>query len=107
MQPGLYIAHFRTPLDDASGVISIYDSKVRGGDQGMYYVGEVSGPETAIQVKMTVTRYDDSRQSVFGDFDSFSLTLKGRKKGDLYQFEGRADAAPSLRFEAELRQVAD
>lgn len=106
MQSGLYVAQFRTPLDDASGVICINDGVVYGGDSAMYYVGEVSGPPEDISVRLLVTQHDDTRQSVFGDFDKFSLTLTGRREGDIFRFEGRADAAPSMRFEAVLRQVA-
>ena len=68
MNNGLYIASFRTPLDDAKGVIMIHDQKVMGGDSGMYYVGSVSGPDNDLQVKMIVTNHDPSRLSVFGEF---------------------------------------
>ena len=107
MNTGLYIASFRTPLDDAKGVIMIHDQKVMGGDSGMYYIGSVSGPDNALQVKMVVTNHDPSRLSVFGEFDKFALTLNGKREGDAYVFEGRADAAPSMRFEAVLEKAAD
>lgn len=107
MQNGLYIASFRTPLDDAKGVIIVQDSRVLGGDSGMYYVGSVSGPETELQVKMVVTNHDPSRLSVFGEFDKFALTLAGKREGDAYVFQGRADAAPSMRFEAVLEKATD
>ncbi|PWE17599.1 hypothetical protein DDZ18_08000 [Marinicauda salina] len=102
MKNGLYIVNFRTPLDEASGVVVVQDETVYGGDSGMYYVGSVSGDETALQVRLYVRQHNPVTQSVFGDYTDFELKLKGSRKGDGYLFEGRADAAPSLRFEARL-----
>ena len=108
MDTGLYIANFRTPLDDAKGVIYItHDGRVYGGDSGMYYTGEVGGADTALRVRMTVVNHDPTRLSVFGEFDQFNLTLNGKRKGEEYVFEGRADAAPSIRFSAVLKKVTD
>ena len=102
MEDGLYIARFRTPLDESSGVIVIQGQAVMGGDGGMYYAGTIDEAEQKITVKMTVRRHNETAISVFGDFTSFNLTLTGRKRGREYQFEGRADAAPSMRFTATL-----
>lgn len=107
MKNGLYIASFRTPLDDAKGVIVVHDGQVQGGDSGMYYRGEVSGPDNNISVRMMVVNHDPSRLSVFGEFDRFALTLTGKLEGDSYVFEGRADAAPSLRFSAVLKYAPE
>lgn len=103
MQTGLYLTRFRTPLDDAGGVIYIDGGRVYGGDTGMYYVGEIVSEGEEIRVRLRVRQHDPGRQSVFGDHSDFALTLTGRKKGAEYVFEGRADKAPSLRFEASLR----
>lgn len=101
MKDGLYIAHFRTPLDEASGVIVIQDGRVMGGDGGMYYAGTVTGEER-VEVAMTVRKHNEAAQSVFGDFEAFKLTLTGQRKGESYEFTGRADAAPSMKFTATL-----
>lgn len=102
MKDGLYIAQFRTPLDEAAGVIVITSDQVRGGDSGMYYVGQVTGEDDRIEVTLTVYKHNETAQSVFGDFDAFKLTLKGRRNADNYEFQGRADAAPSMKFTAIL-----
>jgi hypothetical protein len=107
MNPGLYVTKFRTPLDDASGVIVVDGDRVRGGDSAMHYVGEITGVADAIKVRLRVRQHDGSKQSVFGDVDDFTLTLTGRRKGEQYEFEGRADRAPSLRFHAILTQVRE
>ena len=107
MKDGLYIAEFRTPLDEAAGVIVITDGQIRGGDSGMYYRGALTEKNGDIEVKMTVRRHNPAAQSVFGDFEAFDLSLKGRAKDGHYAFEGRADAAPGLRFEATLRPAED
>lgn len=103
MQSGLYVTRFRTPLDDAGGVIYIDGARVYGGDTGMYYVGEIVTEGDEIRVRLRVRQHDMHRQSVFGDHTDFALTLTGRQKGAEYVFEGRADKAPSLRFEATLK----
>lgn len=107
MDSGLYIARFRTPLDDSSGVIVIDGARVYGGDSAMYYVGEITSEDSKIKVTLRVRQHDASRTSVFGEVDDFTLTLTGRKKGVDHVFEGRADRAPSLRFEAVLSKPAD
>lgn len=99
---GFYIAKFRTPLDEAGGVIVVEGHTVRGGDSAMYYTGAISEEGGAIKVRLHVRQHDQSRMSVFGDYDAFHLTLTGRKHGADYVFEGRADRVPSLRFEATL-----
>ncbi|MCC5996111.1 MAG: hypothetical protein JJU18_07060 [Oceanicaulis sp.] len=103
MQTGLYVTRFRTPLDDAGGVIYIDGGRVYGGDTAMYYVGEIVSEGDEVHVRLRVRQHDETRQSVFGDHRDFTLSLTGRKKGAEYVFEGRADKAPSLRFEATLR----
>lgn len=107
MIDGLYVAKFRTPLDEAAGVIVISGVKVMGGDSGMYYLGEIFEDGDKITVKMNVHRHNEVALSVFGDFDSFALTLTGKKRGDGYEFEGRADAAPVMRFTATLTPAAE
>ncbi len=103
MESGLYLAQFRTPLDDARGVIVVEGSTVYGGDSGMYYVGEISGTEKRIDVTLRVRQHDKNTFSVFGDYDDFTLVLTGKKTGSTFLFEGRAKEAPSLRFEASLK----
>jgi len=107
MKNGLYIASFRTPLDDSKGVITVHDGEVLGGDSGMFYRGEVTGTDDNISVRMVVVNHDPARLSVFGEFDRFALTLTGKREGDAYTFEGRADAAPSMRFQAVLKYAPD
>jgi hypothetical protein len=102
IEPGFYITKFRTPLDESSGVLLIEDDWVKGGDSAMFYVGEISGEPNKIAVRMRVRQHDLDKYSVFGDVTDFMLTLTGRKKGAAYTFEGRADRAPSLRFEATM-----
>ena len=102
MKPGLYITKFHTPLDEASGVVVVEDDTVLGGDSAMYYIGRIISENGKIEVSLRVRQHDKTRFSVFGDYADFTLTLRGQKKGDSYVFEGRADRAPSLRFEAVL-----
>ena len=102
IEPGVYIAKFRTPLDESQGVIVIQGDTVSGGDSAMYYMGRISGSENRIEVALRVRQHDHDKFSVFGDVNDFSLKLTGRKQRQSYVFEGRADRAPSLRFEASL-----
>ena len=105
MDDGLYVARFRTPLDEAAGVIVISGDAVMGGDSGMYYHGRISADGDKITVKMVVHRHNEVALSVFGDFAFFALTLTGKRRGDAYEFEGRADAAPVMRFSATLTKA--
>ncbi len=102
MEAGLYITKFRTPLDEAGGVIMVDGDTVSGGDSAMYYRGRITSENDVIEVSLRVRQHDETRMSVFGDYDDFKLTLTGRRTGEAYVFEGRADRAPSMRFEATL-----
>ena len=102
MEAGLYITKFRTPLDEAGGVIMVDGDTVSGGDSAMYYRGRITSENGVIEVSLRVRQHDETRMSVFGDYDDFKLTLTGRRTGEAYVFEGRADRAPSMRFEATL-----
>lgn len=102
IEPGVYIAKFRTPLDESQGVVIVDDDTASGGDSAMYYTGKISGSERKIDVSLRVRQHDNDKFSVFGDVHDFTLSLTGRKNGKSYAFEGRADRAPSLRFEAVL-----
>jgi hypothetical protein len=102
IEPGVYIAKFRTPLDESQGVIVVDENTASGGDSAMYYMGKISGTEKKIDVSLHVRQHDNDKFSVFGDVNEFTLSLTGRKAGKSYAFEGRADRAPSLRFEAVL-----
>ena len=106
MKDGLYIARFRTPLDEASGVIVIQGTNVLGGDGGLYYTGAFTERDKRLEVKITARQYNEAAQSVFGLFETLNLTLTGKAKGNGYEFEGRADAAPSMRFTATLEPAA-
>lgn len=105
MDPGRYIARFHTPLDDASGVIFIQGDDVYGGDTAMYYIGRITGENGKITVTLRVRQHDRERISVFGEIEDFILSLTGKRKGEDYVFEGRADRAPSIRFNATLSRA--
>ncbi|WP_019961292.1 GrlR family regulatory protein [Woodsholea maritima] len=107
MDNGLYIADFKTPLDQSSGVIMIQDGKVYGGDSGMYYFGSVEDNGKKIIAQITVKQHNPVSQSVFGDIEEFDLTLEGKSGSDPVIFNGRATRAPSLRFEATLTKAVD
>ena len=103
---GLYTIRFRTPLDDASGVVVVIGDTVYGGDTGMYYFGKLARlSDGKVSVNVEIRRHNEATHSVFGDFDGFKMTLTGFPHGEEWKMEGRADAAPSLRFEATLRRA--
>ena len=107
MDNGLYIADFKTPLDQSSGVVHFVDGKVYGGDSGMYYFGRYEVKGNKIKIDLTVRQHNPVSQSVFGDIEEFDLSLDGKTDSDPIVLNGRATRTPSLRFEATLTKVAD
>lgn len=95
MKNSLWTANFSSNIGmSGSGVVTIQNGKVSGGDSGAYYIGDFSVNEAAgtIQAKVLVKMYSGSNQSIVakneftGDFSGTyhesEMELKGSVVGD-------------------------
>jgi hypothetical protein len=104
MKDGLYVAQFVVGADHGHGVAVKRGERIVGGDSSHWYEGrmaEVDGGE--IEGELTVRPHTGGNPSVFGFFDQFPLTLRGRQAGTAWQFIGSTPVAPGRAMQLNLR----
>ena len=108
MQDGLYKVEFHTVHGTGSGVIYATSGRLRGGNSAFAFIGNYSGADDAIQVKVSTRRHNDdpSFKPLFGT-DMVTLTLRGRQNGSMVDFEGTALQLPGVTFTAILTRISD
>ena len=108
MQEGLYGVEFHTAHGTGNGIIYATNGKIRGGNSWMAFIGNYSGTDSEITVKVSTQRYnpDPNFKPLFGT-DMVTLTLKGTSIGDTITFEGTALQLPGVRFNAVLTRICD
>lgn len=87
MFDGLWVIEFKTDNDFGCGVLVFNGSQVMGGDFGYYYFGRIN--ITNMSGEVNVVRFNPNVSSVFGDFDKFTLLLKGGTINEI-SFEANA-----------------
>lgn len=108
MRDGLYAVAFHTAHGTGNGIVYAFGGKIRGGNSGFAFIGNYSGTEDEILVKVSTQRYNDDPafKPLFGT-DMVTLTLKGRTNGDAIDLEGTALQLPGIRFNAVLTRICD
>jgi hypothetical protein len=108
LRDGLYKVEFHTVHGTGSGVVYATAGKIRGGNSAFAFIGNYSGTEDEINVKITTQRhYDDPAFKPLFGTDMITLTLKGTMIGDMIDFEGTALQLPGVVFKAVLTRIAD
>lgn len=107
MQNGLYKVHFKTPIGEGAGVITLQDGKLAGGDSSMFYVG--SYQEDGNQFHATVEVDTHTRMAGMASALGVSkgtLKLSGTTQGDTANMTGSSPQAPGVSFRATLSRIA-
>lgn len=107
MKNGLYAATFTTPLGAGTGVVTLLNGHLSGGDAGMFYVGtyEVNGDNFSARVKTGRHAHTPGSASVFGR-DVVTIDLKGTGNGESLVATGSAAEAPGISFQVALKLLA-
>lgn len=107
LSDGLYSVEFQTPLGAGAGIIVLENGIIRGGDSGMFYVGEYTQHGNQFSAKVTINRHANigGVVSVFGK-DNVTINLQGATAEDHGTVVGTSPEAPGLRFEAKFRKLA-
>ncbi|WP_170925036.1 GrlR family regulatory protein [Serratia proteamaculans] len=94
MKDGLYAVNFRSNLQDfGSGIVSVKNDAINGGDYGFYYQGRVIDNK----IKLSVRHYNPQAQSVFGNINNFHLNLNVVEKAEgYYELSGSMEGQPQL-----------
>ena len=88
MVDGLWTVEFSSSLGLAGkGVLVIEDNRLLGGDAGYYYHGTFNLEKGNFTGELTITRYDKTSISVFGNRDKFSFGFTGKLLQDDFEIK--------------------
>jgi len=100
MNDGLWVVEFWSSLGlFGRGVMVLNGQRVLGGDLGYYYSGKCAFDGNTLQGEIDVIRFDPDVVSVFGDIESFTLSLNGAIQGTEFTAQATSDAFPNLQME--------
>jgi hypothetical protein len=98
---GKYSAWFKTPVGEGTGIVTLSDGTIIGGDSFFEYSGSYEENGDQITATVRTRRVCDGPPSVFG-FDEVELKLEGRTRGEMASCSGTAEQAPGVTFAATL-----
>ena len=108
VEEGLYKVVFQTQLGLGTGVVTLRAGRLRGGDSVMYYTGEYTLHDGAIEAQLVADTHSvmPGIMSVLG-LPKAHLNLKGTFDGQSAHLSGTSPDYPSLSFKATLTRLAD
>jgi hypothetical protein len=106
LRNGSYSAWFRTPLGEGTGVVTLTDGEMTGGDTVMSYTGSYTQAGDDFAADIATKRHTPGQLSVFG-IDEVDLTLVGKSTGTAASCRGTSRQAPGMTFEATIIRIAD
>ena len=98
LKNGKYSAWFRTSLGEVTGVVTLQDGKLTGGDTLIAYRGSYSQTGDEFTADIAIHRHS-GQLSVFG-FDNVDLTLVGKSTRTMASCRGTSLQATGMTFEA-------
>ena len=97
---GLWVVEFWSSLGlFGRGVMVLSGQRILGGDVGYYYVGRCTFDDGKINGEVDVIRFDPNTISVFGDIESFTLSLDGTISGSDFKAQATSDSFPDLQMQ--------
>ena len=67
-----------------------------GGDAGYYYSGQCKEVDGKVSGEINVIRYDHNSISVFGEIDTFTLSIEGTIDGSVIEISATSESFPGL-----------
>jgi hypothetical protein len=101
LENGNYSAWFRTPNGDGTGVVTLSDGTIAGGDSFFEYSGSYEQNGDRFSATVKTRRLCDGPPAVFG-IDEVELKLEGRCQGEIAVCAGTAEQAPGVRVDVTL-----
>ena len=105
---GLWVVEFSSSLGlFGRGVMILNGQRILGGDVGYYYSGKCTFDGCNIQGEVDAIRFDPDVISVFGDIESFTLSLHGTIQGTDFRAQATSDTFPNLQMEVKGSKKED
>jgi large exoprotein involved in heme utilization and adhesion len=103
---GSYSAWFKTPAGQGTGIVTLADGTISGGDSVIAYSGSYDQDGDRFIATVKTRRFCAGQPSVFG-VDEIELKIEGRSTGVMVICSGTADQAPGITFQATLIRCGD
>ena len=109
MLQGLYKVEMRTQHGSRRGVIYVYDGKMMGGNSAFAFVGSYRESEAGeISAEVSTMRHnEDPSYEPLLKADRITLSLKGRRQGERYVFEGGSAQLPGIAFNSVMTLISE
>jgi hypothetical protein len=98
---GKYSAWFKTPNGEGTGMVTLSDGTITGGDSFFEYSGTYEQNGDRLIATVRTRRVCAGPPTLFG-IDEVELKLEGRSRGQIATCSGTADQAPGVTFAATL-----
>jgi hypothetical protein len=98
---GKYSAWFKTPNGEGTGIVTLSNGVITGGDSFFEYSGSYEQKGDRVTAVVKTRRVCDGPPDVFG-VDEVELRLEGRTRGEIATCSGTAKQAPGVSFAATL-----
>lgn len=107
LKNGRYSSWFRTPLGEGSGVVTIADGKISGGDIALSYEGSYVDDGENLAATIRTWRHSEAAPAVFG-VDDLEITVSGKSpSGKIVSAAGFSRQVPDVPFEVTLVRMDD
>jgi hypothetical protein len=102
---GLWTAKFATSQGSGSGVVTLSEGRITGGDTNYYYVGTYAAQGSSITASLRVIHFVGPLNNVFGPIRELVLSISGSIGGRLVMATAHSPSAPFLKMSLRLEQV--
>lgn len=99
MIDGLYAVHFKTQYSAGTGVVSVSNGSINGGDTGYAYQGKLKYTSQGVSTTLSVWRFDPQMESVFGPADNFELDVSGPHSDKSFELTGNIKGHPAQKID--------
>jgi hypothetical protein len=107
MQKGLYKVYMETVHGSRRGVLYVYDGKMMGGNMAFAFIGTYRESDGEVFADLSTLRHnEDPAHQPLLKTDVVTLTLRGRRHGEQYHFEGGTTALPGVAFRLVMTPIS-
>jgi hypothetical protein len=104
IQDGQYVAWYKTPRGEGTGILFLANGKITGGDSVLTYSGSYEVDQDRFTAVVSTKRHAAGQPTLFG-IDEVQIEVAGKSTGMTASCTGAAKQAPELAFQATLIRV--
>ena len=108
MRDGMYHVIFSSAQGAGEGLAVFKGESVNGGDDGYLYTGPKTQKGDAFKSTLTIKKWKQDAQSIFGNVQQFTLNLEGRDSpGGGFEASGHVVGQPDARISIRGRFLSE